>query len=127
MIALVAPILVFLLFLGLVNTLVRGQRGWVLWVKATALLVTIRLGVLWFLLLLHWRGALGLWATPLILVLLPEGILLPRNHVWTAGSALSASVLVAIGSGLWAGATLVVLSIFRRRGKDPLQDAPGVR
>ena len=114
MIALVAPILVFLLFLGLVSTLARGQSGWVLWVKATALLATFRLGVLWFLLLLHWRGALGLWATPLILVLLPEGMLLPRNQVWTPAPALLASVLVTIGSGLWAVAALVVLSLFRR-------------
>jgi hypothetical protein len=73
--------------------------------------------VLWFLLLLHWRGALGLWATPLILVLLPEGMLLPRNQVWTPGSALIASVLVTIGSGLWAAAALVVLSLFGRGSK----------
>ena len=117
MIALGAPILVFLLFLGLVSTLVRGQSGWVLGVKATALLVTFCLGVLWFLLFLHWRGDLGLWATPLILVLLREGTLLPRNQIWTAGSALIASVLVTIGSALWAMAALIVLSLFRRRSK----------
>ena len=117
MIALVAPILVFLLFLGLVSMLARGQSGWVLGVKASALLVMFRLGVLWFLLLLQWRGDLGLWATPLILVLLPEGLLLPRNQIWTAGSALFASVLVTIGSGLWAMAALIVLSLFRRRSK----------
>jgi len=44
MIALLAPILAFLLFLGLVRTLARGQSGWALWAKATA----FRLGVLWF-------------------------------------------------------------------------------
>ncbi len=117
MIALVAPILVFLLFLGLVRTLARAQSGRVLWVKATALLATFRLGVLWFLLLLHWRGALGLWAIPLILVLLPEGMLLPRNQVWTPGAAFIASVLVTIGSGLWAMAALAVVSLFRRRSE----------
>lgn len=115
MIALVAPILVFLLFLGLLSTFARGPRGWVFWVKATALFGAFRLGVLWFLLLLHWRGALGLWATPLILVLLPEGMLLPRNQVWTLGAALIATVLVIVGSGLWAAAALAVLGLFRRR------------
>ena len=124
MIALMAPILVFLLFLGLVSLLARDPSGRVLWVKATALLVTIRLGVLWGLLLLHWRGSLGLWAAPLILVLLPEGMLLPRNQGWTAGPALIASVLVAIGSGLWAGAALIVLSPYRRRREGLMQDAP---
>src|SRR4029453_11700149 len=99
MIALVAPILVLLLFLGLASTFARGQSGWVFWAKTTALLATFRLGVLWFLLLLHWRGALGLWATPLILVLLPEGMLLPRNQIWTAGSPLIARALVTFGSG----------------------------
>lgn len=88
MIALLGPILVFLLFLGLIRTLARGQSGWVLWAKATVVLAACRLGVLWFLLLLHWRGALGLWAVPLILVLLPEGMLLPRKYVWTSSGVL---------------------------------------
>lgn len=35
MIAQLAPILVFLLILGPIGTLARGQSGWVLWVKAT--------------------------------------------------------------------------------------------
>lgn len=117
MIALLAPILVFLLFLGLVSTLARGQSGWILWAKATALLAAFRLGVLWFLLLLHWRGALGLWAIPLILVLLPEGMLLPRSQVWTSSGVLIAHALVTIGSGLWALAALAVLSLFRRRSE----------
>ena len=117
MIALLAPILVFLLSLGLVRTLARGQSGWVLWAQATALLAAFRLGVLWFLLLLHWRGALGLWAIPLILVLLPEGMLLPRSHVWTSSGVLIAHGLVTIGSGLWAFAALAVLNLFRRRAK----------
>lgn len=30
----------------------------------------------------------------MIMVLLPEGVLLPRNQVWTPGTALIASVLV---------------------------------
>jgi hypothetical protein len=115
MIALVAPLLVFLLFLGLISTLARGQSSWMLWVKATALLGAARVGVLWFLLLLHWRGALGLWAIPLILVLLPEGMLLPRNQIWTFGAALIATVLVAVGSGLWAVAALAILRLLRRR------------
>jgi hypothetical protein len=117
MISLVAPILVFLLFLGLVGMLARGQGGWVLWSKATALLAGCRLAVLWFLLMLHWREALGLWAVPLIIVLLPEGMLLPRNQVWTPGAAFIASVLVTLGSGLWAMAALAVLSLFRRRSE----------
>jgi len=117
MIALLPPILVFLLFLGLVRTLARGQSGWALWAKATALLVAFRLGVLWFLLVLHWRGALGLWAVPLILVLLPEGMLLPRSHVWTSSGVLIAHALVMIGSGLWAVAALAVLSLFRRKSE----------
>jgi hypothetical protein len=52
----------------------------------------------------------------LILVLLPEGMLLPRNQVWTLGAALIATVLVIVGSGLWAAAALAVLGLFRRRG-----------
>jgi hypothetical protein len=115
MISLVGPLLVLLLFLWLVSRLARGQSGRALWVKATALIAAFRLGVLWVLLLLHWRGALGLWGVPLILVLLPEGFLLPRNQVWTFGTALIASLLVMIGSMVWAGATLAVLRLGRGR------------
>jgi hypothetical protein len=114
MISLVAPILVLLLSLWLVSRLTRGQSWRALWVKATALIAAFRLGVLWVLLLLHWREALGLWAVPLIMVLLPEGFLLPRNQVWTSGAAFIASVLVMIGSVMWAGATLAVLGLCRR-------------
>ena len=113
MISLVGPILVLLLFLWLVSGLARGQSGRARWVKATALIAAFRLGVLWVLLLLHWRAALGLWAVPFIMVLLPEGFLLPRNQVWTFGIALIASVLVMIGSVVWAGATFAVLRLCR--------------
>ncbi len=44
MISLVAPILLSLLFLGLVGKLVRGQSRRVLWVRATALIADARLG-----------------------------------------------------------------------------------
>ena len=117
MISLIAPTVVFLLFVGLASMLARGQSGRALWVEATALIVAFRLGVLWFLLLLHWREALGLWAVPLIMVLLPEGFLLPRNQVWTPGTALIASVLVTIGSAVWAVAALGALSLFRLKGQ----------
>jgi hypothetical protein len=118
MISLVAPILVFLLLLWPVSRLPSGQSRRALWVKATALIAVFRLGVLWVLLLLHWRAALGLWAVPLTMVLLPEGFLLPRNQVWTAGTALIASALVMIGSALWAVATLAALSRCRKRGSE---------
>ena len=48
-----------------------------------------------------------------MMVLLPEGFLLPRDQVWTFGTALIASVLVMIGSVGWAGATLAVLKLCR--------------
>ena len=115
MISLAAPILVLLLFLGLIGRLDRGQSGRALWVRATAIIAAVRLGVLGVLLLLHWREALGLWAIPLMMVLLPEGFLLPRDQVWTPGSAVLAGVLVTIGSGVWAAIALSVLRLFRRR------------
>lgn len=111
MISLVGPILVLLLSLWLVSRLARGQSGRALWVKATAFIAAFRLDRAMGLLLLHWRDALGLWAVPLIMMLLPEGFRLPRNQVWTSGTALIASVLVMIGSVVWAGATVAVLRL----------------
>jgi hypothetical protein len=69
MISLVAPILGFLLFLGLASTLARGQSGRAAWVQATALIAAVR-----------------------------------------------PSLLVMLGSTLWAVAALAVLSLFRRSG-----------
>jgi len=117
MISLAVPILIFLLLLGLVSSLTRGQSGRALWVEAATLIAAFRLGVLWVLLLLHWRQALGLWAVPLTMVLLPEGFLLHRNQVWTYGAALIASVLVMVGSAVWAAATAAVLSLGRARSQ----------
>ena len=115
MISLIAPILVFLLVLWLVaRRMARGQTAWRLWLEATALLAGFRLGVLWFLILLHWREALGLWTIPLIVVLLPEGFLLRRDQVWTFSAGIIASALVTIGSALWTVAALAVLYRFRR-------------
>lgn len=115
MISLIAPILVFLLVLWLVaRRMAQGQTIWRLWVESTAILAGFRLGVLWFLILLHRREALDLWAIPPIMLLLPEGFLLHRDQVWTFSAGVIASVLVTIGSALWTAAALAVLCRFRR-------------
>ena len=111
MISLVAPLLVLLLFLWVIRRLARGQTGRGLLVKATVLIAAFRLCVLWALLFLHWRGALGLWAVPVMFVLLPEGFLLPRNLAWTSSTALIASALVMVGSLVWAIAIYAALGL----------------
>ena len=51
---------------------------------------------------------MGLWATPFLLLLLPEGFLLPRDFAWTVTRAVL--VLVA-GTALWAALAVAVLRL----------------
>jgi hypothetical protein len=83
-------------------------RVW-LWGSAVAL---VRVGVLWFLIYREWTHQQSLNTLPLVLLLLPEGLLLPASAIWTAKLALVFSAAVIGGSFLW-----VALAMMVRRGR----------
>jgi hypothetical protein len=120
MIAILAPLVLFALYVALAACLGRaGDGGVALWWKVTAVAAAGRIGVLWILLALHWRGGLGLWATPFLLLLLPEGFLLPRDFAWTVARAVLVTALLAAGTALWAALAVAVLRLLRGAGSRP--------
>jgi hypothetical protein len=68
--------------------------------------------------------AVRLRATPFLLLLLPEGFLLPRNFAGTVTGAILVTALLAVGTALWTVLAVVVLRILRGGG---LRPAPAPR
>jgi hypothetical protein len=114
MIALLAPFVLLALYVGLVSVIGQSERGLPLWLKSTVIAAAGRIGLLWILLALHWQGLLGLWAMPFILLLLPEGLLLPPDFAWTVGRGILVTGLLAAGTGLWTGVAMAVVWALRR-------------
>ena len=116
MITLLGPLLLLGLYVALVAGLAARHRGLALWGRAAVIPATVRVGVFWGLLALHWRGTLGLWATPFLLLLLPEGFLLPRHFIWTLPRALLVSGLLVVGTALCTAMAMGLGWILRWRG-----------
>lgn len=85
------------------------SRVW-LWGGAVAL---VRLGVLWFLIYREWTREASLAILPLVLLLFPEGWLLPAPVTWTTSTALVFSAILAAGSFLW----VMVFALVARPGR----------
>ena len=68
-----------------------------IWFLASGL-AFIRLCALWFLVSREWTHQQNLATLPLILLLFPEGFLLPAPVIWTLGTALFFSVVLTMGS-----------------------------
>ena len=61
-------------------------------------LACVRLGALWFLVSREWIHQQSLSTLPLILLLFPEGFLLPARVIWTLKTALFFSAVLVVGS-----------------------------
>ena len=109
MIILLTTFVLLALYVGLVAALGQSERGLALWLKSTVIAAAARIGLLWVLLALHWRGLLGFWAMPFILLLLPEGLLLPPDFAWTVSRGLLVAGLLAAGTALWTGMAMAVV------------------
>jgi hypothetical protein len=96
MLTVLAPFLLLALYVGLVAAVGQSERGVALWLKSTVIVAAGRIGLLWVLLALHWRGLLGLWAMPFILLFLPEGLLLPPDFAWTVSRGILVTGLRAV-------------------------------
>lgn len=80
-------------------------RIW-LWAGAVA---AARVGVLWLLIHRKWAHQQSLATLPLVLLLFPEGLLLPGSVEWTARLAVLFSTVLIAGSFVWVlTAALVV-------------------
>lgn len=66
---------------------------------------------LWLLIYLDWTNQQRLATLPLVVLLFPEGLLLPRSVAWTANLGLLFSTALVAGSFVW----VLMLSLVRRR------------
>ncbi len=61
-------------------------------------LACVRVGALWLLVSREWIHQQSLSTLPLILLLFPEGFLLPSPVIWTLRTALFFSAVLVVGS-----------------------------
>ncbi len=118
MIALLTLMLLAAAFYGYVALLKRMSANnsfGKLALKGAGILIVFRLGIFWFLLFLHWTERLGYSALVLMVFLLPEALILPRNFEWTVSRALGVSALLSAGSFL---ISIMATLIIRKTGKD---------
>jgi hypothetical protein len=81
-----------------------------LWV----VIATFRIGIFCVLLALQAANRQSLAQLPLVLMLYPEGLLLPDPHSWTIPSAIGFSVLLSLGSLILAAMLTFVFALFNR-------------
>jgi len=86
-------------------------RVW-LWGSVVAL---VRVGALWFLIYREWTHQQSLATLPVVLLLLPEGLLLPASMIWTAKLALVFSAALIAGSFLWVAVLALAVRWFTSR------------
>jgi hypothetical protein len=67
-------------------------------IRLGSLLAATRIGVLWFLIYREATHQQSLVQLPLILLLYPEGLLLPRNFTWTVEKGIAFSGALLLGS-----------------------------
>lgn len=113
MIAFLGPLLLFGLYVAFVASLSGRTGDGAVWRRAAAIAITVRLGVFWSLLALDWLGALGLSAVPFLLLLLPEGLLLPNHFAWTLPRAMLFTGLLAAGTAVWTGMAVGMVRALR--------------
>ena len=54
---------------------------------------------------------------PFLLLLLPEGLLLPRDFVWSVSRGILVTGLLAVGTALWTALAMAVVRALRGAGR----------
>ncbi|MCG8448158.1 MAG: hypothetical protein MI725_01085 [Pirellulales bacterium] len=94
----------------------RTNARLLLFVSLTFWIAILRLGAFWLLTIREWTGEQSLSLLPLVIVLYPEALVLPKDHIWTEWAALSFSLFLCVGSAAFAG-TIVLSRFFTRGGE----------
>ena len=61
-------------------------------------LAAVRIAALWFLIYREWSHHQSISLLPLVILLYPEGLLLPAKFNWTPWGAIGFSVVLLLGS-----------------------------
>jgi hypothetical protein len=81
---------------------------------ASTVVAGLRLAAFWGLYSLEQLHAQSISLLPLVLLLYPEGLLVPKDHRWTMASALLFSAALVVGSFILVGIVALVISALRR-------------
>ena len=79
-------------------------------VRFGAIVAAVRIGVFWYLFARQTMGNESIDELPLVFLLMPEGLCLPRNWSWTLSSLIGASLVLLISSAL---ITWIFLAVFQ--------------
>lgn len=69
----------------------------IMW-RSWLVIAGIRVAAFAVLFVLHETGRLTISALPLVLLLYPEGLILPQGHAWTVWSAVLFAIVLMLGS-----------------------------
>lgn len=82
------------------------------------ILALVRISALWFLVYHVWARQGSVSQLPLVVLLFPDGLLLPNRFAWTVWGTALFSIVLLIGSFAWAGAlTAGAAAIVYARGR----------
>jgi hypothetical protein len=74
----------------------------------------VRIAIFGFLIFCEWTGRQSISLLPFILALYPEGLLIKNDVTWSAWGAVGFSVVLLVGSFLWAVPVAMILHLFKR-------------
>lgn len=74
----------------------------------------VRIAIFAFLIFCEWTGRQSIALLPFIMALYPEGLLIKNDVTWTAWGAFGFSVLLIVGSFLWAVPMAMILNLVKR-------------
>jgi hypothetical protein len=80
-------------------------------VRIGPIVVAIRVGILWYLFARHAIGNETIDEVPLVLMLMPEGLLFPRNWSWTPARLMEATIVFTISSIFITAIALAALRV----------------
>lgn len=92
----------------------QGSRLTNLVWKVGSGLALIRLSSLWFLLYAEWTHQQSLGSLLLVLLLLPEGWVIPKDFSWTWMPAVIFSGLLVLGSFIWALSLILAVNMAKK-------------
>lgn len=90
-------------------------------IRVGVFVAAARIGVFWYLFIRQAMGQESLDEVLLILLLYPEGLLIPRNWQWTLTGGFGMSIAILIVSLLITGIIAAILRVDRHRwrSKEP--------
>ncbi len=83
-------------------------------VYVAVIIASCRVAIFWWLFTQLQANSQSISLLPLVLVLYPEGLLVPHDLQWTVGNCILFSALLVVGTIVLVGAAALLVSLRRR-------------